>query len=82
MLTKLKDYYLELTSDDSGKISLSKTMLFLGFIFISLYMWKLMVMKEITIEFFVTYIGFISGHQLISKKLDKAGNKIEVSEKK
>lgn len=60
----------ELLTDDTGRLSLSKTMLFGGWIFVSCYMIRLIVSHQFTPEYLVLYIAFISGQHLTSKWLD------------
>ncbi len=69
-LTDLKNYVLSLTIDDSGRPSLSKTMLFYGWLFMTGFMFKMIASKTITIEFFIVYCAFISGQHLTSKFID------------
>ena len=73
------DYIKTLLRDDSGKPSLAKHILLFGFWFVMIYMFKLAVLHEVTIDYFIAFIGFISGHNLLSKLVDTKGNKTEVS---
>jgi hypothetical protein len=71
MFTKLKADIRQLITDDSGRLSLAKTMLACGWLFVSGFIWKLIVTKTMTESYLVIYIALISGHQLTSKWLDK-----------
>jgi hypothetical protein len=74
MFTKLRarlsDYVSTLLKDDSGRYSLNKSMLFFGWLFVSAFIWKLIVTKQLTESFLVIYCAFISGQHLTSKFLD------------
>ncbi len=70
MFDKTKTNIRELLTDDTKKLSLSKTMLFGGWLFVSGYMLRLIVEKEFTPEYLVIYIAFVSGQHLTSKWLD------------
>jgi len=69
-----KSYIVELTTDDSGRKSLSKTITFWAFIFSTLFCWKLIIMGGFGVEYFTAYLASAAGHGLLSKFLDgKAG---------
>jgi hypothetical protein len=70
MFTKLKADTRELITDDSGRLSLSKTMLGFGWLFVSAFVWNLIVTRQMTPEYLVIYIALISGQHLTSKWLD------------
>jgi hypothetical protein len=70
-INDLKTYIKTLTQDDSGRQSLSKTILFWSFITSSLFCWKLVVMGGFTEAYFAIYLTIASGHTLTSKFLDK-----------
>jgi hypothetical protein len=71
MFTKLKADIRELITDDSKRLSLAKTMLLCGWLFVSGFIWKLIVQNQMTPEYLVIYIALISGQHLASKWLDK-----------
>ena len=71
MFTKLKADIRQLITDDSGRLSLAKTMLALGWLFVSAFIWKLIVTKTMNESYLVIYIALISGQHLTSKWLDK-----------
>jgi len=73
---KIGSLHRELLSDASGKLQLAKVMLWFGFLFLSAFVWKLILTRTLTIDYFVVYAGFVSGHQLVSKYLDRNGNTI------
>ncbi len=70
MFSKFKADIRQLLSDDTSKLSLSKTMLFFGWLFVSGYMLRLIIGKEFSPEYLVIYIAFVSGQHLTSKWLD------------
>lgn len=65
-----QDYYIRLTSDDSGKLSLAKSILIWTAITAFIVVWKLAVTGNLTIEFFSVFLAWGSGHTLTSKWLD------------
>ena len=70
MFTKLRKDIRELITDDSGRLSLAKTQLALGFLFVSAFLWELIVTKTITPEYLIIYVTFVSGGHLASKWID------------
>jgi hypothetical protein len=54
----------------NGKYSSAKIILMFGFMIASLVLWKALILGNLSIEFFVAYLAFISGHNNISKFLD------------
>jgi hypothetical protein len=75
MFTKLKANVSRITReyfcDDSQRLSLAKTMLGLGFLFVSFFFWELVITRQLTAEFLIIYICFVSGQHMGSKALDK-----------
>jgi hypothetical protein len=67
----------ELLTDDSSRLSLAKCMLYFGWLFLTCFIWKLILTHTLTIEYFVVYAGFVSGHHLVSKFIDNKGDQIE-----
>jgi hypothetical protein len=76
--TKIGSWHREILSDDKGKLSLPRVMLWFGFIFLSAFIWKLIITHTLTIDYFVVYAGFVSGHSLVSKYLDRTGQQTTV----
>jgi hypothetical protein len=74
MFTKLKADIRQLITDDSGRLSLAKTMLAFGWLFVSAFIWKLIMTRTMTEAYLVIYIALISGQHLTSKWLDKDPN--------
>lgn len=62
--------YRALTSDESGKPSLSKTTVFWGFISMSIWMHKLVVQDQMSPEYFMIYGALFVAHNFGSKYLD------------
>lgn len=68
-------YYINLTSDDSGKLSLSKSILFWTAVTGGAIVWKLTLQEKLTIDFFIAFLAWGSGHTLTSKFLDTKNQK-------
>lgn len=66
----IQDYYIRLTSDDSGKLSLAKSILFWGSFSAGIIVWKMAILGTLTAEIFGLFLAFVSGHTLTSKWLD------------
>ncbi len=60
----------ELLCDDSGRPSLSKTILFYGFLAATGMCIKLIVLGGFSVEYFTAYLFFATGHAGVSKYLD------------
>ena len=80
-LRDLKNYIAELTTDDSGRPSLAKTILFWGMICSSLFCWKLIIMGGFTPEFFGIFMVGITGSHGLSKYLDTKSLNTDSTEK-
>lgn len=65
------NFILSLIKDDSKRLSLNKTILFIVAASATLFMWKLVIQHELTVEYFITYLAFGSGHTSLNKFLDK-----------
>jgi hypothetical protein len=65
----------DILKDDSSRFSLAKFMLAGGWVLVSLYIVELIVTRTMTTDVLVTYISFVSGHSLVSKGLDKYGER-------
>jgi hypothetical protein len=69
-------WHREILSDDKGKLNLARVMLYYGWLFLTAFVWKLIITHTLTIDYFVVYAGFVSGHSLVSKYIDTKGNQI------
>jgi len=49
-------------------------MLAAGWLFVSAFLWKLILTKQLTTDILIVYVAFVSGQHLGSKALDKFGN--------
>ena len=63
----------ELFRDDSGRPSLSKTILGACALIACVVIVKLTYMKELTPEYYLIFLSFATGHASMSKYLDKKG---------
>jgi hypothetical protein len=67
------NYFKQLLKDNSGRYSLAKSLLAVGFLVVTGVFISYAVLGTLTYDFIVTYIMFISGHTLVSKGIDKFG---------
>lgn len=70
MWISIKNHIIELITDDSGRVSLSKTVLFCGMISASLFCWKLIILGGFNETYFGLYLAAICGHANWSKIID------------
>ena len=68
-------YYRDLTSDDTGRLSLAKSILFWTAFTAGCVVWKLTVQGKLELDYFIVFLTWGSGHQLTSKWLDAKSNK-------
>lgn len=54
----------------TGKYSHAKVIACLGFVALTFFMWKLILLGNLGIEFFLAYAAYCTGHQTINKFLD------------
>ena len=73
IVTPLIQYYKDLITDDTGRPSLGKSTLFWGFIFSSVFMWKLLLTGGFNENYFLIYMALVSGQHLTSKYIDNKG---------
>ena len=67
----MKDFILKLLTDKNGNLSHARVIaLGVGFS-ATIFMWKLLIMNQMTIDFFIAYLTYGSGHQVFNKWLDK-----------
>lgn len=58
----------------TGKYSHAKIIAMLGFIALTVFFWKLLLLGTISIEYFMAYAAYCTGHQTINKYLDGRRN--------
>lgn len=72
-------FFKEILSDSkSGKYSHAKVIAIVGFLAATMFMWKLIILGGMTIEYFVAYITYTTGTQTFNKFLDNRRHKKEV----
>lgn len=76
LLKKIGSLHREILSGPDNKLTISKVQLWFGFWFLSFFVWKLIITHTLTIDYFVVYAGFVSGHSLVSKYIDSKGNQL------
>ena len=69
----MKNFLHGLFHDDSLRPSMSKTILFLVAIISSVIMIKLTVYHQMSVDYFISFLAFGTGHASMSKYLDKKG---------
>lgn len=60
-----------LSDNSTGKYSAGKIVLMLTSVAATVFMWKLIIAGGMSLDFFIAYLAFGSGHSNISKWLDK-----------
>jgi len=61
----------------TGQYSHSRIIALIIGICASIFMWKLVIMGELTIEYFMAYLAYGTGHQTLNKFLDnKDGQRV------
>ena len=75
MSNKFIKFLQDILKDDSKRFSLSKTILLIGAISLTVCMFKMIVLKEMTPEYFLIYASFVMGHSNLSKYLDTKSKK-------
>lgn len=53
-----------------GRYSSAKVILMIGFFIVSILMWKLLLTGALTLDYFISYLAFLTGHNNLSKFLD------------
>ena len=54
----------------TGKYSHAKVIACLGFCALTFFMWKLIILGGMSVEYFIAYACYCTGHQTINKFLD------------
>jgi hypothetical protein len=67
----LSKFFKETLQDNStGKYSHAKIIAMIAAVAATIYMWKLIIIGGMTIEYFVAYLTWCTSHQTINKYLD------------
>ena len=75
-LKGLSKLITESLQGSDGRYSHSRVIAMLVAIAATIYMWKLVIMGGMTIDFFIAYLCYGTGHQTINKFLDfRSGNR-------
>jgi len=69
-MSVLKQIFQESLQDSTGRYSHARIISMLVAIAATVFMWKLIITSAVTIEFFVAYLAYGTGHQTINKFLD------------
>ena len=59
-----------LQDSKTGKYSHAKVIAMAGFLALTIFVWKIILTGTLTIEFFLAYAAYCTGHQTINKFLD------------
>lgn len=62
----------------TGRYSHAKVIACLGFFALTFFMWKLILAGTMSVEFFICYAAYCTGHQTINKFLDGKNSKGDV----
>jgi hypothetical protein len=60
----------EILKDRQGKYSHARLISLIGAVAASVFIWKLIVLGGMTPEYFLLYLIYVSGQQLVNKHLD------------
>lgn len=66
----MKCFLIKLMSDEKGNYSHARLIALLVGFSATFFMWKLMVMGEMTIEYLIAYLSYGVIHQSLNKSLD------------
>jgi hypothetical protein len=69
-MSVLKQIFQESLQDSRGRYSHARIISMLVAIAATVFMWKLIITSAVTIDFFVAYLAYGTGHQTINKFLD------------
>lgn len=71
-MEKVNRFFAEILQDNrTGKFSHAKVIAVLGFFAATIFIWKLIIMGTIGIDFFTVYLVYCTGTQTINKWIDK-----------
>lgn len=59
-----------LQDNRTGKYSHAKIISMFGFFALTIFMWKLILIGGLSVEFFIAYSAYCTGHQTLNKWLD------------
>ena len=65
-----RSFMLALCVDDRGKVSQSKVITLVVAFAATVFMWKLVLLGGMSVDFFIAYLACGSGHGLLSKFID------------
>lgn len=65
----------QILKDTNGKYSHARVISFIGFIALTVFMWKIIIIGAMNIEFFIAYATYCTGTQTINKWLDTKSQK-------
>jgi len=75
MFEAIQKLFRETLQDNTtGKYSHSKVIAFLVCIAATVFMWKLILIGGMTLEYFIAYLAYGTGHQTLNKYLDYKRN--------
>lgn len=71
MFDELKKIFTDILQDKkTHTYSLSKVIAFVGFIAATVFIWKLIILGTLTLDFFCAYLIYTTGTQTFNKFLD------------
>ncbi len=73
----LKHFLLALITDSKGNLSHSRLIALVVCVAATAFMWKLVVLGGMSIDYFIAYLAYGTGHQTINKFLDTRNAKEE-----
>jgi len=73
MIETLKKIFTQSLQDPDGRYSHARVIAMLVAIAATVFMWKLVILGGMSIEYFVAYLAYGTGHQTLNKFLDVKG---------
>ena len=77
---ELCKFFKNCTQGPDGRYSHSKVIACLGFVALTFFMWKIIIAGTMSVDYFIAYACYCTGHQTMNKWLDGKKTKTEVTE--
>lgn len=74
-MKSLKQIILEAIQDPAGRISHARIISMLVAIAATVFIWKMIITGGMTVDYFIAYLAYGTGHQTLNKFLDFRSNK-------
>lgn len=77
MFRELARIFTESMQGPTGKYSHARVIAMLVAFAATIFMWKLIILGGMSLEYFIAYLAYGTGHQTLNKFLDKRGGGTE-----